>query len=69
MLHEEVAQIPVVPTIVTMLSVAKHATLALMVKRLYSLWTEEEKTGACFIEGFVCYSGITQLRFQLAERN
>lgn len=68
MLHE-VAQIPVVPTLVTMRSVAKYVTLALMGKRLYSLWTEKEKTGACFIDGFVCYSGITRLRFQLVERN
>ena len=58
-LHEEVAQMPMVSTPVTMPSAAKHAPIASW-SVLYDCLTEEEKTRAWFTDGSARYAGTTQ---------
>lgn len=58
-LHEEVAQMPMVSTPVTMPSAAKHAPIASWGVP-YDQLTEEEKTRAWFTDGSARYAGTTQ---------
>jgi hypothetical protein len=57
-LHEEVAQMPVVSTPVTMPSAAKHVPIASWGVP-YDRLTEEEKTMIWFTDGSARYAGTT----------
>lgn len=56
--HEEVAQIPMVSTPITMPSAAKHAPVASW--GVPHWLTEEEKTRAWFTGGYIPSAGTTQ---------
>jgi hypothetical protein len=58
-LHEEVAHLPMVCTLVTMTSAAKHSPIASW-DVPYDWLTEEEKTRTCFSNGSACYEGATE---------
>lgn len=57
-LHEEVAQIPMVSTTITMLS-PQYAPIALCGVP-YDKLTEKQKTRAYFTDGSACYADTTQ---------
>jgi hypothetical protein len=58
-LHEEVAQLPMVCTPVTMPSAAKHSPIASW-DVPHDWLTKERKTRTCFTEGSACYEGATE---------